>query len=111
MNIEQGILNYEPDIKSSSSTRDFMADEVTCPTVCTRYGGLKYQFRHSGSREATVRNLERSNSLLDTGSRPPQADSSGMTSVYCLLLRTTDHGPRTFLESGNLIYTAHQSTR
>ncbi len=35
----------------------------------SQYGGLKHQFRHSGSREATIRNLERNNSLLDTGSR------------------------------------------
>ena len=102
MNIEQGISNYEPDIKSSSSTKDFMAGAVTRPTACTQYDGLMHQFRHSGRREATVRNLERNNSLLDTpstslrvvslsnglsnhGSCPPQADSSGMTTFYCLL--------------------------
>jgi hypothetical protein len=42
------------------------------------------QFRHSGRREATVRNPEKKR-LLDTGSRPPEAASSGMTIVYCLL--------------------------
>jgi hypothetical protein len=62
-----------------------MAGAVIRPTACTQYGGLMHQFRHSGSREATIRNLERNNNLLDTGSRPPQAGSSGMTIVYCLL--------------------------
>jgi hypothetical protein len=84
MNIEQGISNYELDIKCSSSTRDFMAGAVTRPTACTQYGGLMRQFRHSGRREATLRNPEKGR-LLDTGSRPPQADWSGMTIVHCLL--------------------------
>jgi hypothetical protein len=36
-------------------------------------------FSHSGRREAVVRNPGKRDGLLDTGSRPPQSDSSGMT--------------------------------
>ena len=37
----------------------------------TQYLVCKNQVRHSGSRGATIRNPEKNNILLDTGSRPP----------------------------------------
>ena len=88
MNIEQGISNYEPDIKTSSFR--IRLSRISCPLSSAGISSPLGNYvtirrtRHSGRREATVRNPVKRR-LLDTGSRPPEAASSGMTIVYCLL--------------------------
>ena len=105
MNIEQGISNYEPDIKTSLFR--IRLSRISCPLSSAGISSPLGNYvtirrtRHSGRREATVRNPEKRR-LLDPGSRPPPADLAGMTIVYCLLQSkskqkssATDNRPRT----------------
>gem|GEM_PF-6784967 len=87
MNIEQGISNYEPDIKTSSFR--IRLSRISCPLSSAGISSPLGNYvtirrtRHSGRREATVRNPEKGGYRISRRRRG--FASSGMTIVYCLL--------------------------
>ena len=52
-------------------------------------GGTGFRARHPGIRRRRISGIQKKTALVDTGSRPPQADSSGMT-IFGMLFSRSD---------------------